>query len=146
MSGMKDCVGKPFTSQELWRCLIKYFKPLSWQPVNETQQNALAESEFLHELMIDFAKDNQTKFSEIAGYIRAGDIKTAHRLAHTLKSSAAYLGKTLLQKAAEDVEQHLKDGKNLVTPQQMVVLETELGAVLAELAPLLDMRKNDERN
>jgi CheY-like chemotaxis protein len=27
--GMIDCVGKPFTSQELWHCLMKYFKPLS---------------------------------------------------------------------------------------------------------------------
>jgi CheY-like chemotaxis protein len=26
-AGMKDCVGKPFTSQELWRCLSKYLKP-----------------------------------------------------------------------------------------------------------------------
>ena len=27
-SGMNDCVGKPFTSQELWHCLMKYFTPL----------------------------------------------------------------------------------------------------------------------
>ncbi|MDR2589552.1 MAG: response regulator [Oscillospiraceae bacterium] len=25
--GMSDCLGKPFTSQELWRCLMKYFTP-----------------------------------------------------------------------------------------------------------------------
>jgi len=27
-SGMPDCLSKPFTSQELWRCLLRYFKPL----------------------------------------------------------------------------------------------------------------------
>jgi signal transduction histidine kinase/CheY-like chemotaxis protein len=27
MNGMTDCVNKPFTSQELWKCLIKYFMP-----------------------------------------------------------------------------------------------------------------------
>ncbi|MCL2276421.1 MAG: transporter substrate-binding domain-containing protein [Treponema sp.] len=27
-SGMPDCLSKPFTSQELWRCLLKYLKPL----------------------------------------------------------------------------------------------------------------------
>ncbi|MDR0464594.1 MAG: response regulator [Treponema sp.] len=27
-SGMNDCVGKPFTSQELWRCLLKYLRPV----------------------------------------------------------------------------------------------------------------------
>ena len=26
-AGMHDCVGKPFTTQELWRCLLKYLKP-----------------------------------------------------------------------------------------------------------------------
>jgi len=26
-NGMNECVGKPFTSQELWRCLMNYFTP-----------------------------------------------------------------------------------------------------------------------
>jgi len=26
--GMCDCVGKPFTSQDLWKCLLKYFTPI----------------------------------------------------------------------------------------------------------------------
>jgi len=30
-TGMNDCLGKPFTSLELWRCLVKYIKPVSWQ-------------------------------------------------------------------------------------------------------------------
>jgi len=29
MIGMSDCVGKPFTSQELWHCLMKYFEPVN---------------------------------------------------------------------------------------------------------------------
>jgi hypothetical protein len=28
---MKDCVGKPFVSQDLWRCLLKYFTPVEWK-------------------------------------------------------------------------------------------------------------------
>ena len=27
-SGMVDCVGKPFTSQELWACILKYLEPI----------------------------------------------------------------------------------------------------------------------
>jgi CheY-like chemotaxis protein len=30
-NGMKDCVGKPFVSQDLWRCLLKYFTPVEWK-------------------------------------------------------------------------------------------------------------------
>ena len=33
-SGINDCVGKPFTSQELWRCLVKYFTPAVMQDGN----------------------------------------------------------------------------------------------------------------
>jgi len=135
--GINDCVGKPFTSQELWCCLMKYFKPVSWQTVTEIQSSQ-AENELRQKLITNFVKDNQTTFSEITEAIGTGDIKLAHRLAHTLKSNAGALGKTLLQQAAADVEHQLKDGENLVTPQHMATLETELNAALAEFAPLFD--------
>jgi CheY-like chemotaxis protein len=133
MSGMNDCVGKPFTSQELWRCLMKYFKPVGWQAVNETQQTK-TENKLHQKLITGFLKDNQHRFSEITGALDSGDIKLAHRLAHTLKSNAAHFGKMLLQKAAADVEEQLKGGQNLVSPQQLAALETELNAALVELA------------
>jgi len=133
MNGINDCVGKPFTSQELWRCLMKYFKPLNWQTVEESQ-HTIAEDKLRQRLITNFVKDNQSKFSEIAEALNSGDIKLAHRLAHTLKSSAAHLDKTLLQQAAADVELQLKDGKNLVTAQQLAALEAELDAALTELS------------
>jgi HPt (histidine-containing phosphotransfer) domain-containing protein len=83
-------------------------------------------------------KDNQTKFSKITEAIGTGDIKLAHRLVHTLKSNAGQLDEILLQHAAANVEENLKGGRNLVTPQQMAILEAELNAVLAEFAPSLD--------
>jgi CheY-like chemotaxis protein len=130
-SGMHDCIGKPFTSQELWRCLLKYLTPLS---SGAAQKNARIEAdmEFQNLLRPLFLSNNQKKYEEIAGALEAGDIKLAHRLAHTLKSNAAQLGKVLLQQAAALVEQQLKEGENLVTPEQLAALEKELSAVLAE--------------
>jgi len=29
-TGMKECLGKPFVSQELWNCLLRYLKPVGW--------------------------------------------------------------------------------------------------------------------
>ena len=133
MSGMNDCVGKPFTSQELWRCLMKYFKPVNWQTVNESQQTK-TENKLQQKLINSFLKDNRHRFSEITGALDSGDIKLAHRLAHTLKSNAAHFGKMLLQKAAADVEEQLKGGQNLVSPQQLAALETELNAALVEIS------------
>jgi HPt (histidine-containing phosphotransfer) domain-containing protein len=85
-----------------------------------------------------FVKGNQTKYSEIQQAISSGDIKLAHRLTHTLKSNAGQLGKTLLLEAAANVERHLKDGKNFVTPEEMAALETELNDALSQFAAELE--------
>jgi CheY-like chemotaxis protein len=134
LKGMDDCVGKPFTSQELWHCLMKYFKPIDWQRVDENQR-AMAEDKLRQKLINNFVKDNSGKYDEIAEAVKTGDIKLAHRLAHTLKSNAGQLDRTLLQQAAADIEHQLKDGQNLVSPEQMDALESTLGAALAELEP-----------
>ena len=131
--GMSDCLGKPFTSQELWHCLLKYLEPICFEMSNEVNNDTSLEEQ----LKIDFVTDNQTKFCEITDAIEAGDIKLAHRLAHSLKNVAALIGKTDLQKAAAEVEAALRNGENKTTKPQMDFLKTELTAVLDELAPYL---------
>jgi CheY-like chemotaxis protein len=134
MNGMSDCVGKPFTSQQLWQCLLQYLKPLGLETTDKASQDK-ADQYLQKRLQINFLKDNQTLFDEIAGALETGDIVLAHRLAHTLKSNAALIGKTGLQKTAADAEQTLKAGKPL-TPEQMSLLKNELDTVLKELSPL----------
>jgi len=134
--GMVDCVGKPFTSQELWRCLMKYFKPITWQKENVSVREQ-ADNELRQKLINKFVKTNREKFDEINNAVNAGDIKLAHRLAHTLKSNAGQLNKTLLQQAAGKVEEFLKDGVNFVIHREMEILKNELNAVIAEFAPLV---------
>ncbi|MDR1838232.1 MAG: response regulator [Treponema sp.] len=145
-SGMNDCVGKPFTSQELWRCLLKYLKPVSGGTVHRNAENVSsaadslleADEEFQKIIRKTFVETNQNIFDEILKALDMDDIKLAHRLAHSLKSNAGQIGIMSLQKAAADVEYQLKDGENLVTKEQMSLLETELNAVLAELKSKLD--------
>jgi CheY-like chemotaxis protein len=152
-SGMRDCVGKPFTSQELWHCLMKYLHPVRWQVIDEGQPRTPGSSHFsarssaktmgIDDVEVNkvlqtlFVKNNLHKFEEIADALRVGDITLAHRLAHTLKGNAGQIGKPALQQAAADVERQLKAGKNLTTPEQLQILETEMAAVLRELTPLL---------
>ncbi|MCL2704038.1 MAG: PAS domain-containing protein [Defluviitaleaceae bacterium] len=133
--GMTDCVGKPFTSQELWRCLMKYFKPVIWQK-EDTARRERADDELRQRLINNFVESNKNKCGEIAEALNAGDITLAHRLAHSLKNNAGQLKKARLRQAAEEVESHLADGMNLAAPAHIKALETELNAVLAELTPL----------
>jgi len=140
-SGMRDCVGKPFTSQELWHCLMKYLHPVYWQSVDEgrnIQKNRNAGLDVQQTLQKLFAKHNMNKFEEIADALEMGDLKLAHRLVHTLKGNAGQLGKPVLQKAAADIERYIKEGNIPVPTEQLSHLETELKAVLRELSPLLD--------
>jgi len=134
-SGMPDYIGKPFTSQELWRCLLKYLKPTDIDKVPEKTQT-IADAELQKYLQQLFFKYNQNRYEEIAEALKAGDIKLAHRLSHSLKGNAAQLSRGSLQKAAADVEFRLKDGKNLATEEQLKALHTELAAFLDELSSL----------
>jgi len=130
-SGMIECVGKPFTSQELWRCLMKYFTPKI--PGSDYKNTKLEASlEFQRKLQELFVKGNLNKYQEIVDALEADDIVLAHRLAHSLKGDAGNVGKIILQKAATDVEQNLKNGKKLVSAEQLSILKMELDIVLNE--------------
>jgi len=93
--------------------------------------------DFQKKLQILFVKSNQNFFSDITKALENKDIKLAHRMVHTLKSSAAQLERTALRQIAADIDSQLKDGKNLVTKEQLDVLENELSVFLSELAPIV---------
>ena len=129
---MLDYVGKPFTSQELWRVLLKYLRNMNCpdaagipikavcgkQSITTRSKNAdekiteyiddNIDSALQKKLKITFAKNNQGRFDEIASAVKSGDIKLAHRLAHTLKGNAGQIGESNLQNAAAKVESLLK--------------------------------------
>ena len=134
-NGMSDCVGKPFTTQELWRCLLKYLTPVSVSIENDadlTREN----DELQIKLQIKFVKDSQTRLREITEAIAANDITLAHRLAHTLKGNAGQICKTALQNIAAGIEALLKNG-TIPDNEHIELLESELNLVIEELKPLL---------
>jgi len=132
-SSMTDFIGKPFTSQELWRCLMKYFEVISVQNENDDKRST-EETKMKQRLINNFIKENTNKYNEIANAIDSGKIKRAHRLVHSLKSNAGLLDLIKLQHIARDLEESLKDGINIVTPDQMHGLEIELSRALDNLS------------
>ncbi|MCL2765243.1 MAG: ATP-binding protein [Treponema sp.] len=147
--GMVDCLGKPFTSQELWQCLLKYLTPAAaGKEVQDERQNLDYDLEFQKSLEEYFLRNNMDIFKEIIKAIEDGDIKLAHRIVHSLKSKSGQIGKAQLQYASANVEKHLKDGKNLVPQELLAALKKELSTVLAELSLVFDkepqLRKNQQ--
>jgi len=141
-SGMSGFVGKPFTSQELWRCLLQYFKPVNWYNEDEEQQR-LADEELRIKLIDNFVRSNRGTYQKISSSLSSGDIELAHRLSHNLKSNAGQLGKTRLQKASEIVESRLRGGENNASIQEMEILEEELAAVLEEFQ--LEVKESNDK-
>jgi CheY-like chemotaxis protein len=134
--GMVDYLGKPFTSQELWRCLLRHLQPVSFEALEDNYDT------LQNKLKADFAKANQNKFGEITKAIDAGDISRAHRLVHTLKSNAGLIGQTELQKVAANIEIALKNGGAPPSETQMSIFQYELNKTLNELMPLLNEAPN----
>ncbi|MCL2498705.1 MAG: response regulator [Defluviitaleaceae bacterium] len=136
ISGMSDTVAKPFTTQELWNCLMKYLPVDGYTAVDANNQ--LAEEEKLQkQLKLNFVQDNQTAYQDIITSVSTGDIKTAYRLAHTIKGCAGHLGEKDLQAAALEVELMLNNKEYKLDQQKLLVFENNLKSVLTKFEPLL---------
>ncbi|MCL2196950.1 MAG: ATP-binding protein [Treponema sp.] len=132
-SGLNDCVGKPFTSQELWRCLLKYLKPLSGGTMLDKIDSPEADMEFQNSLKKYFIKANSNCYEDMCRALDQDDKKTAHRIVHSLKSNAGQIKKIRLQTIAADLEFQLMGENNTITPVQLAEFKMELDSVLAEL-------------
>ncbi|MDR3000189.1 MAG: response regulator [Fibromonadaceae bacterium] len=135
-SGMPDYLGKPFTSQELWRILLKYLTPVGSSSIG-TEEQTRDTDELLKKLQINFVKNNQSTFTDIIEAIDSDDLKLAHRLAHTLKGNAAQIGEKELQNIAGEIEE-LFNIKTPIPKDKLELLNVELTRVLEKLQSLFD--------
>ena len=138
--GMPESLGKPFTSQELWSTLLKYLTPVE----NENTAASLNEAELKEKLQANFIKSNKNKYRKITEAIKKGDIKAAHRMAHSLKGNAGQIGENELESIAYKIELILKE-EEIPPSDAMKQLEAELSSVLEKLKPLFKKRENKEK-
>ena len=144
--GMEGCVNKPFTTQELWRVLIKYIVSADPciamdKPIEVKQEDS--DNDFFKKMKIHFINGNKDIYEKMTSAIQQNDFVFAHRLAHNLKSNAGHVQKNALQTIAAEIEQMLK---NEMIPGEtlMDILKTELGSVLKEFLPFLEEKNETE--
>jgi HPt (histidine-containing phosphotransfer) domain-containing protein len=139
-NGFNDFIAKPIDTNELRTIVKKYLPPekVCTMAVPENSQARLSkEDELRRKATVTFVKENCNTFAGITQALSTGDIKTAHRIAHTLKSSAGYLGKKELAEVARDLESSLQNGTADHTPEQLSLLEKELASALLEFEPIV---------
>jgi len=138
--GFNDFISKPIDAEELCEMLEKYLpaEMISTDANNTDRQVYLNEEEKLRrKAIITFVKEYQNAYEGIMALLESNDIETAHRIAHTLKSAAGYLGKKELQEAALSLELSLVNTPPVYTSLQLSTLKRELSAALLEFEPLL---------
>jgi len=96
-----------------------------------------AEKDLQQRLYKEFIKKNSSRYDDIVNAVEAGDITTAHRLSHTLKTFAGLLEITPLQQAASEAEAKLSDGVNNLSEGQLESLNEKLSAALIEVSNLI---------
>ncbi|MCL2203569.1 MAG: response regulator [Defluviitaleaceae bacterium] len=137
ISGMSDALGKPYTTQELWNCLIQHLQVDSYSALDKEKQKA-DEEKLLSQLKINFVKDYQDAYNSLMSSIGKGDIKSAHRLAHTLKGLSGQIGEKELQAASLAVEAKLKNNQYRMDETELAAFKEALDNTINKLLPLLD--------
>jgi len=132
--GMSDYLSKPFTSQELWVCLLKHLTPVKTNAGNITldkpfpilkgapliKNNVLDEAlgiawtsgdaRFYKRICKNFVNDNLDIISTLNSLIELKNVEELHRTAHSMKNAARMIGATKLADAARDIELALANG------------------------------------
>ena len=130
--GMEGYITKPFTSQALWRMLLRYFTNMGYNVKGEEEE----EKKFLLQMSNDFIKKYRGLYDEMYQEIRQGRIDNAFSLAHNLKSNAGYIKLTELQSVAAKLESKFRSGvvdKDLLTELQ-IELDKALKLLEANIA------------
>ena len=138
--GFNDYISKPIDADELCDILEKYLPAdiVSTVSAVSDRQTYIDEQEKLRrKSIITFIKENRNAYEGIVALLESGDVQTAHRTVHTLKSAAGYLGKKELQDAAGSLEESLISDSGKYTKQQLNVLKKELSAALLDFEPML---------
>jgi len=141
--GMLDLLSKPFTSQDLWKCLLKHLQVVDYVPEN-TKQLEEHDDKALKQLQVYFVGNNSMTMAKINNAIKVNDITLAHRLVHTLKSNAGQIGEIALQNVAAETEKMLIGDENRLVKGQLDLLEKELNYTLSSLKAYLKKFNADE--
>ena len=146
-NGFDDFISKPIDASELQDIVERYLPPEKIRMRDSSGDKETVsdrEAELRRKSIVTFAKGNKDTYKNLTYALNKGDTVTAHRIAHTLKSSAGYLGKKALQDAALSLETSLHADPPSFTPAQLYSFKKELEDALTEFKPIMEAAEAEE--
>jgi polar amino acid transport system substrate-binding protein len=152
-AGMNDHIGKPIDPDQLLSTLAKWVRPskgassevkipviktaepiplpdLPDVKVSESVRRIGGNVALYYALLDKFRKNQKESVTQIREALTAKDLKTAERLAHTLRGTSGSLGAISLQKLAEQLEKNLHK-------EELIDVETILNQIEKEIEVLI---------
>jgi two-component system sensor histidine kinase/response regulator len=170
-SGMNDHVSKPIDPTALFEAVARYYRPaagasipvpaIAEKPAPATQTNGIAmeipnvegldsvdgllrvggNRKLYLKLLRQFCAQKSDAPEQIAELLKAGDLPSAERKAHTAKGVAGNLGMKPVQLAAGELEKAIHDGADAARVES---LRQQFGNVLTPLIDRLRATLGDE--
>jgi HPt (histidine-containing phosphotransfer) domain-containing protein len=110
---------------------MKYLPVKSYTSISRSTKN-MEDEKAIQKLRFDFVKNYQNITADIIKAADEGDVKLAHRLAHTLKGYASQIGERALTGLAAAVEDRLYADKN-IQEDEIQSLDDEVKSVIKRL-------------
>jgi signal transduction histidine kinase/CheY-like chemotaxis protein len=93
-------------------------------------RNIGGSEELYRQLLRSFKKDHGADYKKMDAAIKEGDLPLAHRLVHTLKSTAALVGAERIRRVCYRTETALKDRNRKAALKELPLLKHELASAL----------------
>lgn len=158
-SGMNAYIGKPFLARELWGVIMKFLKPFEFTETAiamphkadkgavidyaEGLEHSAGDLRLYNKVQSDFMRNAPSLMEDMKTASASGDIKRAHRIAHTIKGQAGLIGAKHLWQVSYDVENAFlrcikEDRISAEAMSQMSRMDNQLGIVIKEMSDVAD--------
>lgn len=113
-SGMNDCIGKPFTPENLFSVLVKYghHKPIGAEKIPETEKIDLSylikisnnDKMFIDEIINSFVANTPKAIEDIKAHLAAKNWVRMEEQVHKIKPTLTMIGMPLAREKAVEIE------------------------------------------
>ncbi len=129
-AGMSECLGKPFTPENLFSVLVKYSKPIAAIPalpikdtVNLAYLNKISNNDqaFVDDIINSFILNTPKALIEIRAFLKNKNWVKMEEQVHKIKPTLTMIGLLITREIAIEIESLTRSGKNSLALKKLAI-------------------------